>query len=88
MFSDSYGDIKFDIRRQPWYSIYMMNSDIETSKDRNVTVTFLLTELNAARARETRLAETLPFWFTEALAGLGFVVIVVSLLFVTALFSA
>lgn len=30
----------------------------------------------------------LPFWFTEALAGIGFVVIVVSLLFVTALFSA
>ena len=30
----------------------------------------------------------LPFWFTEALAGLGFVAIVVSLLFVTALFSA
>lgn len=59
MFSDSYGDIKFDIRRQRWYSIYMMNSDIETSKDMTVTVSFLLTELNAARARETRLAETL-----------------------------
>jgi len=37
----------------------MMNSNIENTKDMNGTVSFLLAELNAARARETRLAETL-----------------------------
>ena len=41
------------------YHGLMMNSNIENTKDMNGTVSFLLAELNAAGARETRLAETL-----------------------------